>query len=82
MLFLDDPLTISGSLDGERFEVPASFCFRRLAGLKTHLKAVHGVKTLDMEGTTRSSDSRSARLTGCCSRGSRSRCGRTRCRGT
>ena len=50
MLFLDDPLTISGSLDGERFEVPASFCFRLLAGLKTHLKAVHGVKTLDMEG--------------------------------
>ena len=30
--------------------MPASFCFRRLAGLKTHLKAVHGVKTSDMEG--------------------------------
>lgn len=50
MSFLDDPLTILGSLDGEQFEVAASFCFRRLAGLKTHLKVVHGVKTSDVEG--------------------------------
>jgi len=48
--FLDDPLTILGSLDAERFEVAASFCFRLLSGLKTHLKVVHGVKVSDVEG--------------------------------
>eukprot|EP00580_Thalassiosira_gravida_P004464 CAMPEP_0201624930 /NCGR_PEP_ID=MMETSP0493-20130528/939_1 /ASSEMBLY_ACC=CAM_ASM_000838 /TAXON_ID=420259 /ORGANISM="Thalassiosira gravida, Strain GMp14c1" /LENGTH=496 /DNA_ID=CAMNT_0048094851 /DNA_START=34 /DNA_END=1524 /DNA_ORIENTATION=- len=50
MSFLDDPLTILGSLDSERFEVASSFCFRLLSGLKTHLKVVHGVKVSDIVG--------------------------------
>eukprot|EP00579_Thalassiosira_antarctica_P028908 CAMPEP_0202026542 /NCGR_PEP_ID=MMETSP0905-20130828/59164_1 /ASSEMBLY_ACC=CAM_ASM_000554 /TAXON_ID=420261 /ORGANISM="Thalassiosira antarctica, Strain CCMP982" /LENGTH=1024 /DNA_ID=CAMNT_0048589789 /DNA_START=6 /DNA_END=3076 /DNA_ORIENTATION=+ len=48
--FLDDPLTILGSLDSDKFEVASSFCFRLLSGLKTHLKVVHGINVSSVAG--------------------------------
>ena len=48
--FLDDPLTILGSLDSDKFRVAATFCFRRVAGLKRHLRAVHGISASDVVG--------------------------------
>ncbi|KAL9182600.1 hypothetical protein ACHAXT_013252 [Thalassiosira profunda] len=48
--FLDDPLTILGSLDADHLEVAASFCFRLLKDVKTHLKAVHNVNISDVAG--------------------------------
>ncbi|EJK72899.1 hypothetical protein THAOC_05525 [Thalassiosira oceanica] len=49
-LFLDDPLTILGSLDGGQFEVAGTFCFRLLSGLKAHLKDVHNVNLREIQG--------------------------------
>ena len=48
--FVDDPLTILGDLDNITFEVAATFCFRKLSGVKQHLKVVHGVNLTDIEG--------------------------------
>ena len=48
--FLDDPLTILGSLDLDKFEVAATFCFRLLSDLKKHLRDVHGVDPREVEG--------------------------------
>ena len=49
-LFLDDPLTILGSLDGGQFEVASTFCFRLLSSLKAHLKYAHGVNLKEIQG--------------------------------
>ena len=49
-LFLDDPLTILGSLDGGQFEVAGTFCFRLLSGVKAHLKDVHRVNFKEIQG--------------------------------
>ncbi|KAL3806671.1 hypothetical protein ACHAXA_003446 [Cyclostephanos tholiformis] len=48
--FMDDPLTILGSLDQEEFVVASSFCFRYLSDVKAHLSVVHGVNLKDIAG--------------------------------
>lgn len=48
--FLDDPMTILGSVDNHKFVVASTFCFRLLSGVKTHLKSVHHVDVTVVEG--------------------------------
>merc|ERR1719356_135002 len=48
--FLDDPLTILGSLDNNKFKVASFFCFRLLSGVKRHMKVVHGINLKDVQG--------------------------------
>ncbi len=48
--FMDDPLTILGSLDQEEFLVASSFCFRYLSDVKAHMSVVHGVSLKDIAG--------------------------------
>ena len=48
--FLDDPMTILGSVDNHKFAVASKFCFRLLSGVKTHLKSVHHVDVTVVEG--------------------------------
>jgi len=48
--YSDDPLTILGRLDDEQFQIASTFCFRRLADVKTHLKVVHGCDTKEIAG--------------------------------
>jgi hypothetical protein len=48
--FLDDPMTILGSLDHQEFAVASTFCFRLLTGVKNHLRAVHNVDTKKISG--------------------------------
>jgi hypothetical protein len=48
--FLDDPMTILGSVDNHRFVTAASFCFKLLVGVKNHLRSVHHVDVTVVQG--------------------------------
>jgi hypothetical protein len=48
--FLDDPMTILGHLDHQKFEIASTFCFRLLTGVKNHLRSVHHVDLTILEG--------------------------------
>ena len=48
--FMDDPLTILGSLDSDEFISASSFCFRYLTGVKAHMNTMHGVNVKDIVG--------------------------------
>ena len=48
--FMDDPLTILGSLDSDEFISASSFCFRYLTGVKAHMNTIHGVNVKDIVG--------------------------------
>jgi hypothetical protein len=48
--FMDDPLTILGSLDSDEFISASSFCFRYLTGVKAHMNTMHGVDVKDIVG--------------------------------
>ena len=41
-----DPMTVLGSLDGENFELAASFCFKTIAKAKEHLRKAHKCNTV------------------------------------
>jgi hypothetical protein len=48
VIFRFDPITVLGSL--KDFQIAASFCFKKVAKLKNHLRADHNVDTKRVQG--------------------------------
>jgi hypothetical protein len=49
--FLDhDPISVLGSLDNEMYKLASSFCFRKLADVKKHLREDHNLDTKNVSG--------------------------------
>jgi hypothetical protein len=43
--FSCDPMSVLGSLDSEQFEIAASFCFKKITDVKSHIRAEHHCDT-------------------------------------
>ena len=48
--FSYDPISILGSLDGEKCEIAPFFCFKKASEVKAHLRHDHEVDTRIIEG--------------------------------
>ncbi len=46
-----DPMTILGGLDDDEFKIASSFCFKKLARMKQHLRSVHHIDTSNVRGS-------------------------------
>jgi hypothetical protein len=48
--FAFDPMTILGYPDNDRLKIAATFCYKKVAQLKQHLREDHGVNTKQVKG--------------------------------